>query len=63
MFLNRFSLSDERYNNHKNKDFHSCEHCVEYYNHCKKLERKLKIRRSGWSYQDETSCETWTKIQ
>ncbi len=59
---NRFAASDIRWENHKDHLFHSCEHCLHWKEPCKKLELKLKRRKTGWSCSEETNCETWEKI-
>jgi hypothetical protein len=59
-FINlRLSEQKEREVNHKDQTFHSCEHCLNYKNHCKILERKLKVRKTGWSNRDYTVCRSW----
>lgn len=58
-YTNRFVASDERWNNHNDMSFHSCEHCQRYKEHCKKLERKLEHLKHAWSCGDYTRCESW----
>lgn len=60
---NRFTESNIRYSNHKDLTFPSCEHCNNYRQHCKKLERKLKYRKTGWSCSDYTTCHSWEQIK
>jgi len=58
----RVTEIQERELNHKDLDFHSCGHCANYKQHCKKLERKLKVRKTSWSCRDYTTCQSWGKI-
>ena len=63
-FINmKLTEQTQRWANDKDDDFHSCRHCVNYKNHCKKLGRKLEVRKTSWSCTDETNCHTWVKIK
>jgi hypothetical protein len=55
----RFNESNVRCEQNKDPMFHSCYHCAHYKNNCKKLTLKLKVRKTGWSCNDYTTCETW----
>jgi polyphosphate kinase len=59
-FINiRVAELERRHQERIDPTFRSCLHCVEYKNHCKKLVRKLKTRKTGWACSDETKCESW----
>jgi hypothetical protein len=53
---------EQRHQDRIDRTFHSCMHCVEYKNNCKKLSRKLKLRKTSWACSDYTKCESWRQI-